>query len=73
MRKFNIVLLDRWYWRMVVERGGLWFRVLAWRYDVEGDRLIASGRDGSMWWRGLVRTCAGVGLQVSGWFEDNLR
>jgi hypothetical protein len=29
LREFNIVLLGKWCWRMMVDRGGLWFRVLA--------------------------------------------
>ncbi|MCI66053.1 putative non-LTR retroelement reverse transcriptase related, partial [Trifolium medium] len=29
--EFNTALLGKWCWRMLVDRGGLWFRVLATR------------------------------------------
>jgi hypothetical protein len=35
LREFNTALLDKWCWRMLVDRAGLWFRVLATRYEVE--------------------------------------
>ncbi|MCI91815.1 RNA-directed DNA polymerase (Reverse transcriptase), partial [Trifolium medium] len=49
LRKFNIALLGKWCWRMLVDKGGLWFRVLAARYEVE------RGRNGSSWWREIVK------------------
>jgi len=52
---------------MLVDRGGLWFRVLKAKYGVEG------GRNGSTWWRALVQIQNGVGLDVGSWFEENLR
>ncbi|MCI12876.1 putative non-LTR retroelement reverse transcriptase related protein, partial [Trifolium medium] len=39
LREFNIALLGKWCWRMLVDRGGLWFRVLAARYGVERGHL----------------------------------
>ncbi|MCI64663.1 non-LTR retrotransposon transposase, partial [Trifolium medium] len=45
---------------MLVDRGGLWFRVLAARYGVERGRLKAGGRNGSPWWREIVRIRDGV-------------
>ncbi|MCI51565.1 cytochrome P450, partial [Trifolium medium] len=38
LREFNIALLGKWCWRMLVDRGGLWFRVLAARYETERGR-----------------------------------
>jgi hypothetical protein len=38
-----------------VDRGGLWFRVLAARYGLVGGRLRTGGRIGSAWWRETVR------------------
>ncbi|PNX68890.1 cytochrome p450, partial [Trifolium pratense] len=29
LREFNQALLGKWCWRMLVDSGGLWFRVLA--------------------------------------------
>jgi len=28
LKEFNTALLGKWCWRMLVERGGLWYRVL---------------------------------------------
>jgi hypothetical protein len=38
-----------------VDREGLWYRVLAARYGVEGGRLRDGGRRGSSWWKEVVR------------------
>ncbi|MCI12548.1 hypothetical protein A2U01_0033653, partial [Trifolium medium] len=52
---------------MLVDRGGLWFRVSAVRYGVEGGRLKEGGRNGSSWWREVAKICDGVGgLGVDG-------
>ncbi|GAU10927.1 hypothetical protein TSUD_426970, partial [Trifolium subterraneum] len=55
LREFNLALLGKWCWRMLVDREGLWFRVLAARYGVEGGRLRDGGRGGSSWWREIAR------------------
>ncbi|MCI40586.1 hypothetical protein A2U01_0061819, partial [Trifolium medium] len=49
LREFNLALLGKWCWRMLVDREGLWFRVLAARYGVESGRLRDGGRRGSSW------------------------
>ncbi|GAU35959.1 hypothetical protein TSUD_207630 [Trifolium subterraneum] len=51
VREFNLALLGKWCWRMLVDKEGLWFRVLAARYGVERGRLRVGGRRGSLWWR----------------------
>jgi hypothetical protein len=33
---FNLSLLDKWCWRMLVDKEGLWYRVLKARYGEEG-------------------------------------
>jgi hypothetical protein len=45
--EFNLDLLGKWCWRMLVDQGGMWFRVLASRYQVEQGRLRDGGRRGS--------------------------
>ncbi|GAU45519.1 hypothetical protein TSUD_186760 [Trifolium subterraneum] len=46
---------SKWCWRILVDREGLWFRVLTARYKVEGGRLRDGGKKGSSWWRAIVR------------------
>jgi len=33
---FNVSLLGKWCWRMLVDKEGLWYRVLQARYGEEG-------------------------------------
>ena len=49
---------------MLVDKEGLWYRVLKARYGEEG------GRHGSLWWRMLCNIRRGVGMGVASWFED---
>jgi hypothetical protein len=41
LRKFNVSLLGKWCWRMLVDVEGFWFKVLTARYGVEAGRLGA--------------------------------
>jgi len=41
LKEFNVTLLGKWCWRMLVEGGGLWYRVLVARYGEVGGRLGA--------------------------------
>jgi len=66
IREFNLALLGRWCWRLLVNSSSLWFRVLAARYGVEGGRLQGGGRAASMWWRDIFA------LRQAGWFSDNV-
>ncbi|KAK2370489.1 hypothetical protein QL285_083537 [Trifolium repens] len=56
---------------MLVEREGLWFKVLAARYGVEGGRLRDGGRRGSSWWREIVRIRE-EGELGGRWFEEHV-
>ncbi|GAU36155.1 hypothetical protein TSUD_275140 [Trifolium subterraneum] len=69
----TIALLGKWCWRMLVDREGLWFRVLAARYGIERGRLRDGGRSGSSWWREIVRIRDGVEGIGGGWFRDRVR
>ncbi|MCH86955.1 RNA-directed DNA polymerase (Reverse transcriptase), partial [Trifolium medium] len=60
----------KWCWRMLVDRGGLWFTVLAARYGVERGCLREGGRSASSWWREIARICDGVGDLGGGWFGE---
>jgi hypothetical protein len=53
LKEFNIAFLRKWCWRMLADKGGLWFRMLASHYGVErgclrevGKREIVRIRDG---------------------------
>lgn len=49
---------------------GLLFRELSARYGL-GD-MKEGGKDMSVWWKELVCIRSGVGLEVEGWFEENV-
>jgi hypothetical protein len=57
---------------MLVDREGLWFRVLVARYGLEHGRLREGGRGGSAWWREIVRIRDGVGGIRDGWFGESV-
>lgn len=40
IKEFNLALLDRWCWRVLVERESLWCRVLAANYGEEGGNHV---------------------------------
>ncbi|GAU16627.1 hypothetical protein TSUD_325750 [Trifolium subterraneum] len=70
LREFNLALLGKWCWRMLVDREGLWFRVLATRYEVERGRLRDGGRRGSSWWREITHIRDGGGGIEGRWFGE---
>ncbi|MCI45099.1 receptor-like kinase, partial [Trifolium medium] len=47
MREFNTALLGKWCWRLLVDRDGLWYRVLTARYGEAAGRLAVGGRNDS--------------------------
>jgi hypothetical protein len=73
MGTFNLSLLGKWCWRMLVDKEGLWYRVLKARYGEVGGRLQEGGRQGSLRWRMLCQIRGGVGEEVGSWFEENTR
>ena len=68
--EFNLSLLGKWCWRMMVDKVGLWYRVLKARY---GGRLKEGGSNSSRWWRTICKVREGDGLAVGRWFDDNIR
>jgi len=46
MREFNLALLEKWCWRMLVDRNDLWYRVLVARYGEEDGVLRDGGAAG---------------------------
>jgi len=45
--EFNLSLLEKWCWRLLVDKAGLWYRVLKARYGEEGGRIQGGGRNAS--------------------------
>ncbi|CAJ2662251.1 unnamed protein product [Trifolium pratense] len=72
LREFNLALLGKWCWRMLMDREGLWFRVLAARYGVEGGGLRVGGRSRSVWWREIARIREGDGESGGSWFGEHV-
>ncbi|GAU47968.1 hypothetical protein TSUD_280270 [Trifolium subterraneum] len=61
----------KWCWRMLVDREGLWYRVLVARYEEERGRIRDGGRRGSMWWREIA--CIREGRELGGsWFGEHV-
>ena len=44
LNEFNLALLGKWCWRMLVDREGFWYRVLVARHGEEVGRLEAGGQ-----------------------------
>ena len=49
LHEFNVALIGKWYWRLFVDKEGLWYKVLKTRYGAgvfrkEGElRLVGGG------------------------------
>jgi len=39
LRELNFALIGKWCWRLLVDRGGLWYKVLVARYGEEAVKL----------------------------------
>ena len=72
LREFNLALHGKLCWRMLVDRGGFWYRVLVARYGEEVRRLEVGGRSVSSWWREMVKIRDGVAGAVGGWFGERM-
>ena len=72
LKEFNIALLGKWCWRCLVDRDGLWFKVLSSRYGEEGGCIRDGGRRGSVWWREIVRIQEGIGVEGGSWFKESV-
>ncbi|KEH19395.1 hypothetical protein MTR_8g058405 [Medicago truncatula] len=57
---------------MLIDREGMWYRVLKARYGEEGGRLREGGRHSLAWWRSLCRVREGIGEGVGSWFDSNI-
>ena len=48
IREFNLAFFEKWCWRMLVDREGLWFRISVARYGLERGRLTDGGSEKSV-------------------------
>ncbi|RHN74837.1 hypothetical protein MtrunA17_Chr2g0314641 [Medicago truncatula] len=69
MREFNISLLGKWCWMMLVDREGLWYSMLVTRYGQNGGMLREGVRRYSNWWREVLRVRDGGG---GGLFKESI-
>ncbi|GAU31199.1 hypothetical protein TSUD_210560 [Trifolium subterraneum] len=60
----------KWCWRMLVDKEGMWFRVLVARYGMKRGRLRDGGRRGSSRWREIAGIREGAGESGGGWFGE---
>jgi len=63
LKECNIALLAKWCWRCLVDRDGLWFKVLSSRYGEERGRIREGARLGSAWWREIVKIRDVIGVE----------
>jgi len=40
LKEFNLSLIGKWVWRMLKERGSLWYNVLCAKYGEEGGSYV---------------------------------
>ncbi|GAU21280.1 hypothetical protein TSUD_286900 [Trifolium subterraneum] len=68
LKEFNNALLAKWCWWMLVDKGGMWYRVLAARY---GEVWEAGGR-GPTWLCVVARIRDGEGAVGGAWFAEGV-
>ena len=66
IRDFNIALLGKWCWRLLVDRDSLWYRVLSARYGMNGGCIRKGGCEASVWWRDVSA------MRSEEWFGGNV-
>jgi len=64
-----MVLLGKWCWRMLVDRGGLWYRVLVACYGERNGRLEVRARSVYTWWREVAKIRDKGGGGGGEWFD----
>ncbi|GAU43919.1 hypothetical protein TSUD_28600 [Trifolium subterraneum] len=62
----------KWSWRLLVDKGGLWFKVLVAKYGMTYGRITRGGRLASLWWQDLCDVRDGIDLSIGRWFENNI-
>lgn len=70
---FNRSLLEKWWWRMLVNNKGLWYKVISTNYDMKDDKILIGGRKTSDWWKNLINVRYKSLLNRNGWSEVNVR
>jgi len=72
MREFNFALLGKWCWRMLVNKGGLWYTVLVARYGEVNGRWEVGGQGVPSFWKEVAKIRNGDGVEGEGWVEESI-
>jgi hypothetical protein len=59
VKEFNLALLGKWCWRLLQETNGLWFRVLASKYEIRDGHVDCGGSTTSNWNEASEGRCFG--------------
>jgi hypothetical protein len=72
LREFNTVFIRKMCWRLLVNKPGLWYRVVVARYGESEERVRLGGRGASSWWREILRLREGSGEGEGGCFVEGV-
>jgi len=73
MRKFNLALVGKWFWKMHVGSEGLWYKVLVARCGQIGGGCRRVGKMVMHCRKMCGRSVSGHGMGVGRWFDNNLQ
>lgn len=62
VRSLNLTLLEKWKWRVMVEKGSSWYNVLAGIYREKG-QISRNEKKGLSWWKSICKPEVGVGVE----------
>ena len=57
IRKFNLAIMAKWRWRLVLEEEGRWKDLLVSKYGMVTKCLRTPVKTQSWWWRDLQKVC----------------
>ena len=69
VREFNMTLLVKWCSCLLVDKGGLCYKVLTTKYVVEYGQIRGVVSKAFVWWKDLCSVWEGVREFQGGWFK----
>lgn len=72
---FNLSLLGKWRWRLLVDKDACWHKIIASRYgepSPKSNALIWNPKNSSTWWGDLNAIESNRG-DLSNWFSKDVR